>query len=120
MADDSYGGESPLPDRGREDDDDDFGEGSFDGGYGSGNVPGGSNSQSVSNMPYDEAMTLSEDDSMDSLASPNRPGGAPAPAPAPAPAAPAPYGADTGLDSPPAAGNSVSTVTFSFLWDFSC
>jgi hypothetical protein len=45
-------------------------------------------SQVVHNQPYDEAVALSEDDSVDSLASPNRgaAGATTAPAPAPAPA----------------------------------
>ena len=111
--DESFGEDSGMG--GPERRDDDFGER-----YGG--VEGGNNSQSVANMPYDEAMTLDDEDSMDSLASPNRPAAAgggggeppppaePAPAPSPSPSpSPPPFqgGLDDsgGLDSPPAAGN---------------
>ena len=62
--DESFGEDSGMggPERRDDDDDDDFGEGSFGEGYGG--VEGGNNSQSVANMPYDEAMTLDDEDSM--------------------------------------------------------
>jgi intraflagellar transport protein 46 len=86
MGDDSFGDDSfderDQVNRGGNDDFDD----SFDNDFGGAGADPMAKSQLVSNQPYDEAVALSEDDSVDSLASPNRPAAAPAAAPAPAPA----------------------------------
>ena len=71
--DDSFDDRDSGPERGNDDFDDSFDDTNFGGGGGADPM---AKSQLVSNQPYDEAVALSEDDSVDSLASPNRGGGA--------------------------------------------
>ena len=79
MADESFG-EDDFGDDGRVTRDDDFDDSFGDSGYerGGDERSGLSKSQLVANRPYDEAVALSDEDSMDSAASPQRlPGGEP-------------------------------------------